>query len=83
MYFVPLYMIVLYIFRLSTITNANRIICMDQGAIVEEGTHEELMKTKGNYSPIDRSAITNYTFLIILGTAIYRNSFFPNTNFPY
>ncbi|CAH0703399.1 unnamed protein product [Spodoptera exigua] len=35
--------------RLSTITNANRIICMDQGAIVEEGTHEELMKTKGFY----------------------------------
>ncbi|KAF9804800.1 hypothetical protein SFRURICE_007703 [Spodoptera frugiperda] len=35
--------------RLSTITNANRIICMDQGAIVEEGTHEELMKTKGSF----------------------------------
>uniref|UniRef100_A0A2A4J7A7 ABC-type xenobiotic transporter n=1 Tax=Heliothis virescens TaxID=7102 RepID=A0A2A4J7A7_HELVI len=35
--------------RLSTITNADRIICMDQGAIVEEGTHEELMKTKGFY----------------------------------
>ncbi|KAJ8737704.1 hypothetical protein PYW08_000299 [Mythimna loreyi] len=35
--------------RLSTITNANRIICMDQGAIVEEGTHEDLMKTKGFY----------------------------------
>lgn len=34
---------------LSTITNANRIICMDQGAIVEEGTHEELMKTKGAF----------------------------------
>nr|ADV76539.1 ATP-binding cassette sub-family B member 3 [Trichoplusia ni] len=35
--------------RLSTITNADRIICMDQGAIVEEGTHDELMKTKGVY----------------------------------
>ncbi|XP_034839685.1 multidrug resistance protein homolog 49-like isoform X2 [Maniola hyperantus] len=35
--------------RLSTIVNADRIICMDQGTIVEQGTHEELMKTKGFY----------------------------------
>ncbi|XP_049884996.1 multidrug resistance protein homolog 49-like [Pectinophora gossypiella] len=35
--------------RLSTIVNANRIICMDQGQIVEEGTHEELMKAKEFY----------------------------------
>ncbi|XP_013162197.1 PREDICTED: multidrug resistance protein homolog 49-like [Papilio xuthus] len=35
--------------RLSTIVNADRIICMDQGAIVEQGTHEELMKVKGFY----------------------------------
>ncbi|XP_039763141.1 multidrug resistance protein homolog 49-like [Pararge aegeria] len=35
--------------RLSTIVNADRIICMDQGAIVEQGTHEELMKAKSFY----------------------------------
>ncbi|KAJ2954416.1 hypothetical protein O0L34_g2683 [Tuta absoluta] len=35
--------------RLSTIVNAHRIICMDSGKIVEEGTHEELMKKKGFY----------------------------------
>ncbi|XP_075991226.1 multidrug resistance protein homolog 49-like [Anticarsia gemmatalis] len=35
--------------RLATIVNAERIICMDKGAIVEQGTHEELMKTKGFY----------------------------------
>ncbi|GBP95551.1 Multidrug resistance protein 1, partial [Eumeta japonica] len=35
--------------RLSTIVNASRIICMDQGIIVEQGTHEELMKAKGSY----------------------------------
>lgn len=34
-------------FRLSTIVNADRIVCMDQGTIVEQGTHEELMKAKG------------------------------------
>ncbi|XP_048489395.1 multidrug resistance protein homolog 49 [Plutella xylostella] len=35
--------------RLSTIVKADRIICMDQGAIVEMGTHEELMNKKGVY----------------------------------
>ncbi|KAI8430777.1 hypothetical protein MSG28_000939 [Choristoneura fumiferana] len=35
--------------RLSTIINADRIICMDQGAIIEAGTHHELMKAKGFY----------------------------------
>ncbi|XP_045458095.1 multidrug resistance protein homolog 49-like [Melitaea cinxia] len=35
--------------RLSTIVNADRIICMDQGTIVEQGKHEELMKAKGFY----------------------------------
>lgn len=35
--------------RLSTIVNADRIVCMDQGQIVEQGTHEELMKAKGFY----------------------------------
>ncbi|CAG4929505.1 unnamed protein product [Parnassius apollo] len=35
--------------RLSTIANADRIICMDQGVIVEQGTQEELIKAKGFY----------------------------------
>jgi len=35
--------------RLSTIKNADNIVCMKDGAIVEQGTHDDLMKTKGTY----------------------------------
>jgi ATP-binding cassette, subfamily B, bacterial MsbA len=36
--------------RLSTIMQADKIYVMDQGRIVEEGTHAEMMKNKGLYS---------------------------------
>lgn len=35
--------------RLSTITHANRIVLIEGGAIIEEGTHHELMEKRGNY----------------------------------
>ena len=35
--------------RLSTIQNADKILVVDQGDVVEQGTHESLMAQKGFY----------------------------------
>ena len=36
--------------RLSTVQNCDRILCLDHGHIVEEGTYEELMQKKGFFA---------------------------------
>jgi ATP-binding cassette, subfamily B, bacterial HlyB/CyaB len=35
--------------RLSTIRNADKILVLDRGVLVEQGTHDELMLKRGNY----------------------------------
>lgn len=35
--------------RLSTIKNADRIIVLDNGKIIEQGSHQELLKAQGHY----------------------------------
>ena len=41
--------------RLSTIKNADKIIAVKDGKIIEEGSHDELMKEKGFYSELYNS----------------------------
>ena len=38
--------------RLSTISELDRLIVMDEGAIVEMGTHKELIKQTGIYADL-------------------------------
>ena len=41
--------------RLSTIKNADLILVMQEGNIIEQGNHEELMKQKGFYEKLYNS----------------------------
>ena len=43
--------------RLSTIRNADQIVVMNDGRIVEVGNHEQLMERKGNYFSLVKSQI--------------------------
>ena len=36
--------------RLSTVVSADRIIVLDDGKIIEEGSHEQLLNRKGKYA---------------------------------
>ena len=41
--------------RLSTIRNADTILVMRDGDVIEQGTHEELLAAEGAYAALYRS----------------------------
>ena len=43
--------------RLSTIQNADAIMVLDHGRIIERGTHEDLIKLKGTYYQLYTGAL--------------------------
>jgi ATP-binding cassette subfamily B protein len=45
--------------RLSTIRNADRIIVMHRGAIVEDGTHQSLLARQGYYARLHRHQLAD------------------------
>ena len=47
--------------RLSTIRNADQILVMRKGKIIEQGTHERLIQSDGVYAQLTR--IQNTTFI--------------------
>jgi ATP-binding cassette subfamily B protein len=38
--------------RLSTIVDADRIVVIDRGAVIEEGTHASLLAASGKYAEL-------------------------------
>lgn len=46
--------------RLSTTRNADRIIMLEKGSIIEEGTHEELLALNGKYADMWKVQASNY-----------------------
>lgn len=49
--------VVIVAHRLSTVKNADQIIVLDKGKIVEQGKHEELTKLKGSYYTLIRNQL--------------------------
>lgn len=44
--------------RLSTIRDADLILVMNQGSVIEQGTHEELLQQGGFYADLYNSQFT-------------------------
>jgi ATP-binding cassette subfamily B protein len=47
--------------RFSTVRRADRILFLEHGQLVEEGTHEQLMRLNGRYARLFRLQASAYT----------------------
>jgi ATP-binding cassette subfamily B protein len=47
--------------RFSTVRRADRIVVLDTGRVVEDGTHEALLALDGRYATLYRSQARHYT----------------------
>ncbi|MCU0532343.1 MAG: peptidase domain-containing ABC transporter [Hydrococcus sp. Prado102] len=45
--------------RLSTVRNANKILVLDRGVLIESGSHEELMAKRGHYFYLNQQQLTS------------------------
>lgn len=57
--------------RLSTIKNADRIIVLRQGEIIEEGTHESLLRDGGHYADLYNTYFRHQSLEYIESSAAY------------
>ncbi len=57
--------------RLSTITNAHQILVINNGEIVERGTHDEMMKARGFYYTLYMSQFKGRVADILPGTSTH------------
>lgn len=49
--------------RLSSVRNADKVFMLEQGVLIEQGTHEELMKMNGVYADMYTKQAMNYLAL--------------------
>lgn len=49
--------------RLSSVRNADTVFMLEQGELIEQGTHEELMKMQGSYADMYTKQAMNYLAL--------------------
>ena len=78
--------VVIIAHRLSTVENAHRIVVLNKGSVVEQGTHLELLKTQGMYANIVQRQLLGFDFdkdkIITNGSQIPKESYIqPETSY--